>query len=137
MPYGERHSHADGREMSGPSFVTQIYGEVTADGAGISLQLQTRDTISEVALAKDDIGGLVFMLLTLVRDDGTRTEERPKQLRNHLPADRLWIGETKNGDGLLGVEVGGTKLTFSLPREQLERFGHALLCASASTKRAT
>ena len=123
--------------MSGPSFVTRIYGEVTADGAGISLQLQTRDSISEITLAKDDIGGLVFMLLTLVRDDGTLTAERPSQLRNHLPADKLWISETKNGDGLLGVEIGGAKLTFSLPHEQLERLGHALLCASASTKRAT
>jgi hypothetical protein len=77
------------------------------------------------------------MLLTLVTDDGTHTAERPRQLRNHLPADRLWIGETKNGDGLLGVEIGTTKLTFTLPREQLEPLGQALLCASASTKRPT
>ena len=120
--------------MSRPSFVTRIYGEATPDGAGISLQLQTRDSILEVALAKGDIGGLVFMLLTLVTDDGTRTTDRPSQLSNHVPADKLWVGEAKNGDGLLGVEIGATKLTFSLPREQLERLGQAFLCASASTK---
>jgi hypothetical protein len=123
--------------MSGPSLVTRIYGEVTGDGAGISLQLQTRESIVQVTLAKGDIGGLVFMLLTLVTDDGTRTTDRPSQLRNHLPADKLWVGEDSNGNALLGLEIGGTKLTFGLPREQLQRLGQAFLCASAPTKLAT
>jgi hypothetical protein len=39
--------------------------QVAEDGAAVSLQLQTNETISEVALAKDDIAGLVHLLLVL------------------------------------------------------------------------
>ena len=120
--------------MPDPSQVTRIYGEVAADGAGISLQLSTQDSICEVVLAKGDIGGLVFMLLTLDGDSRECSAERPAKLSNDLPADAVWVGEANSGDGLLGVEIGGVKLTFSLPREELARIGYALLCASASSR---
>src|SRR5215510_860610 len=120
--------------MPDPSQVTRIYGEVAADGAGISLQLSTKDSICEVVLAKGDIGGLVFMLLTLAGDSRECSAERPAKLSNDLPADAVWVGEANSGDGLLGVEIGGVKLTFSLPREELARIGYALLCASASSR---
>src|SRR5215475_5456224 len=79
-----------------PSPVTRIYGEVAADGAGISLQLSTQDSICEVVLAKGDIGGLVFMLLTLAGDSRECSAERPAKLSNDLPADAVWVGEANS-----------------------------------------
>src|SRR5262245_43780154 len=132
----QANSHLQVSEVSmpGPSQVTQIFGEVAADGAGISLQLSTQDSICEVVLAKDDIAGLIFMLLTLAGDSGECLPERPAKLSNDLPVNAVWVGEANSGDGLLGVEIGGVKLTFSLPQEELARIGNALLCASVSRR---
>jgi len=84
-------------------------------------------------LAKRDIGGLVFMLLTLAGDSRECSVERPAKLSNNLSADAVWVGEANSGERVLGMEIGGVKLTFSLPHEDLARIGYALLCASASS----
>jgi hypothetical protein len=95
------------------------------------LQLQTNETISEVALAKDDIAGLVHLLLVLVCDSGLQ-HAKANDLGSTLPLSSVWLGESQSGDALLGLEVGAVKLSFSLPREQLARLWQAILTASAA-----
>jgi hypothetical protein len=112
------------------TLVKRIYGQVAEDGSAISLQLQTH-SIFEVALAKDDIAGLVHMLLALVCESGAHPT-KPRNLASSLPLTSVWLGGSPDGEALLGVQIGAVRLTFSLAREKLSRLGWAFLTASAA-----
>jgi hypothetical protein len=111
------------------TLVKRIYGQVAEDGSAISLQLQTHETIFEVALAKDDIAGLVHMLLALVCESETHST-KPRNLGSCLPVTSVWLGDGADGEALLGLQIGAVRLSFSLAREKLGRLGRAFLTAS-------
>ena len=117
--------------MSAEALVKRIYGHMAEDGSAVSLRLETSETISEIALAKEDIAGLVNLLLALVCDPEAQ-QTKPKDLGSTLPLSSVWLGESQEGDALLGLEVGKVRLFFSLPREQLSDLGRAVLTASAA-----
>ena len=78
--------------------------------------------------------GLVRMLLTLVSmasEPGVETADARRSSEAPLLAASLSIGETTDGQALLGIEVGCVQLALSVPQAALAELAYAMLAATA------
>lgn len=83
------------------------------------------------------LGGLVKMLLTLVStatEPGIETSHARRSAEAPLLAAALSIGETTDGQALLGIEVGCVQLILSVPQTALTELAHAMLAATADRR---
>jgi hypothetical protein len=118
--------------------VCRISGEVAEGSDTLLLRIETEDDASDFRLARSDLGALVNMLLALASvetqpnldlADGTGSPP--------LPAASLSLGETAEGQALLGIEVGAVKLAFGIPQNAAVQLAYAILAATADIRSAT
>jgi hypothetical protein len=114
-----------------PPCVRRISGDIAAGGEAILLRFETDGEASEFSLARSDLGCLLNMLLALssIFDDaGSSQEGSPLP----LAIKSLSIGETADGEALLGIEIGGATLEFGLPQAALGQLARTPLTLTAS-----
>ncbi len=116
-----------------PPCVRRISGDIAAGGEAILLRFETDGGASEFSLARSDLSGLLNMLLALssIFDDaGSDHAGSPLP----LAIKSLSIGEMDDGGALLGVEIGGAILEFSLPQAALGQLARTLLTLTAGRR---
>jgi hypothetical protein len=118
--------------------VCRISGEVAEGGDTLLLRIETEDDARDFRLARSDLGGLVNMLLALASMETQPSLGLAGDAGSPpLPAASLSLGETAEGQALLGVEVGPVQLAFSVPGNAVVKLAHAMLAATADTGLAT
>jgi len=120
--------------------VSRISGDVAPGGDAIHLRIEAGADASDFRLGPSDVSGLVRMLLTLVSlpsepDAETADARRPNEAP--LLAASLSIGETADGQALLGIEVGCVQLALSVPQTALADLAYAMLAATADRRSPT
>jgi hypothetical protein len=89
-------------------------------------------------LARADLGGLVNMLLALASMEWHPDIELAGESGSpSLPATSVSLGETVEGQALLGIEVGAVQLVFNLPRTAIGSLAYAMLAATAGSRSVT
>lgn len=117
--------------------VSRISGDVAPGGDAIHLRIETGANARDFRLGPSDVSGLVKMLLTLV----SMASESGVESADALPADEapllaasLSIGETTDGQALLGIEVGCVQIDLSVPQTALAELAYAMLAATAGRR---
>jgi hypothetical protein len=114
-------------------YVRRISGDVAAEGEAILLCFESEGEVSEICLARSDVGGLVNMLLALASiSGGPGSSDSGDPLSPTIEV--VSIGETADGGALLGVEIGGIGLKLRLPRAALRQLALTSLGAISSSK---
>ena len=117
--------------------VSRISGDVAPGGDAIHLRIEAGADASDFRLGPSDVSSLVRMLLTLVSMASEPSVEAADALRSGeapLLAASLSIGETTDGQALLGIEVGCVQLALSVPQTALAELAYAMLAATAGRR---
>jgi hypothetical protein len=117
--------------------VSRISGDVAPGGDAIHLRIEAGADASNFRLGPSDVSSLVRMLLTLVSmasEPDVGTADAPSPGEAPLLAASLSIGETTDGQALLGIEVGCVELALSVPQTALAELAYAMLAASAGRR---
>src|SRR5262245_29620596 len=123
--------------MVRPLPVLRIFGDVAPRGDAIHLRFEADTHASDFLLGPSDVSGLVRMLLTLVStatEPGIERADAHRSAAAPLLAASLSIGESRDGQALLGIEVGCVQLTLSVPQTALAELAHAMLAATADRR---
>lgn len=119
-----------------PYAVSFISGQVAADGLTILLRVETADDeLIDLAVGTADMQYLTTLLLLLGDRAVKRVDAppRPQQLQMiPVPLRSLSLAESKDGETLLVLEVGGSALAVALPPEVMGDVGRSLLALSAA-----
>ena len=99
------------------------------------LRFEADGSACDFRLAQSDVGGLVKMLLAL-NCVATLSDDSASRYAGSAPfvVDSLSVGETAEGDAVLGVEVGSITLEFGLPFCALDQVARTLLTTVARRK---
>ena len=110
--------------------VSYAEGAISEDGRAVLCKLQTIEHGPvHLGLRTVDVHDFVTFLLRLVgRSPVGSTVQAVCQ---PIPVSGISAGELEDGNGCLGVTVGGRELIFEMPNSALSEIGRTLLTASA------
>jgi hypothetical protein len=124
---------------SGDTFpiVATAQGAVSEDGRAVLIRIETVEYgMVGFALKLRDVHDFVTFLLRLVppADGSDSAEERAYQ---PIPISGISAGELEDGNGCLGVTIGGRDLVFEMPLSAINEIGRTLMTASATGRHGT
>jgi hypothetical protein len=110
--------------------IAHAEGAISADGRALLVKLETIDQGPlRFGLKIGDVHDFVTFLLRLVADaEGDNPPSRP--VYQPIPVSGISAGELEDGNGCLGVTIGGGELVFEMPTSALSEIGRTLLAAS-------
>jgi hypothetical protein len=106
-------------------------GAISEDGRAVLLKMETIEHGPvHCGMKVGDVHDFVTFLLRLVthRQVGNRPARRPHQ---PIPVTGVSAGELEDGNGCLGLTIGGDELLFEMPTSALSEIGRTLMAASA------
>jgi hypothetical protein len=110
--------------------VAHAEGAISEDGRAVLCRLQTIEHGPvHLGLRLVDVHDFVTFLLRLVGQSPVRAAART--VCQPIPVSGISAGELEDGNGCLGVEIGGGELIFEMPNSALSEIGRTLLTASA------
>jgi len=122
----------------GATTVRYVSGDWSAALGQIRLRVESDQSVQpqDLLFSPADIQPLIVLLLVLSGKAGRESfAESALDVRDIVPLrpDFLSLGETSDGDIVLQLDVGQTKLAFSLPSGISMELGQSLIAMSAPT----
>jgi hypothetical protein len=119
----------------GPTAVRRISGDVEPGGSSLVLRFETDGNACDLRLTHSDAAGLVKMLLAL-NCVATLSEDAASGYDGSAPfiVESVSVGETAEGDAVVGLVVGSITLEFGLPFCALDQVARTLLATVARRK---
>jgi hypothetical protein len=110
--------------------VSYAEGTRSEDGLAVLCKMQTvGHGPMHLGLRIVDVHDFVTLLLRLVGQSSVGSAVQ--SVCQPIPVSGISAGELEDGNGCLGVTVGGRELTFEMPNSALSEIGRTLLTASA------
>jgi hypothetical protein len=110
--------------------VSYAEGTLSEDGLAVLCKMQTvGHGPMHLGLRIVDVHDFVTLLLRLVGQSSVGSAVQ--SVCQPIPVSGISVGELDDGNGCLGVTVGGRELVFEMPTSAISEIGRTLLTASA------
>jgi hypothetical protein len=110
--------------------VSYVECAISEDGRAVLCKLRTLEHGPvHLGLRIVDVHDFVTLLLRLVGQSPLGSAVR--SVCQPIPVTGISAGELEDGNGCLGIKVGGGELIFEMPTSALSEIGRTLLAASA------